>query len=196
MDGASHTTSEVFAVNVNWNADNHEWNVNANRLDDNRWNVGNRVLSSNSPVSPAPLLRSGSFRRQSLLPAAEHPSRFAEKFAEVGILLIVERAYFPRKLKEQFQQIEAGDGAFEKSYFPVFRRVACEETVFDRCQKDIVNFRAERVAVLFGEVRQILLPYAVGGFQLRHDCGQLRLRKSWGGYVLRNGTGSAHPYLR
>ena len=43
---------EVFAVNVNWNADNREWNVNANRLDDNRWNAGNRAFSATSVFLP------------------------------------------------------------------------------------------------------------------------------------------------
>ena len=42
------------AVNVNWNADNGQWNVNANRLDDDNWSDGNRVFSRNSPISPAP----------------------------------------------------------------------------------------------------------------------------------------------
>jgi len=44
MDGYCHRAS-VFAVNVNWNADNRKWNCNANRLDDNRWNAGNRAFS-------------------------------------------------------------------------------------------------------------------------------------------------------
>lgn len=36
---------EVFAVNVNWNADDREWNVNDWRLDENgEWNAGNQVL--------------------------------------------------------------------------------------------------------------------------------------------------------
>lgn len=44
MDGYYHRAS-VFVVNVNWNADNRKWNCNANRLDDNRWNAGNRAFS-------------------------------------------------------------------------------------------------------------------------------------------------------
>src|SRR5262249_12595918 len=40
----THRTKAV-AVNVNWNADNDEWNVNANRFDDNQWNEGNVFLS-------------------------------------------------------------------------------------------------------------------------------------------------------
>lgn|SRR3989338_3898156 len=59
-DNTGHSMSEVFAVNVNWNADYRRWNVNANRLDDYHWNAGNRVLSSNSCVSPV-LFVSGSF---------------------------------------------------------------------------------------------------------------------------------------
>jgi len=46
MDDTSHVASELFAVNVNWNADNRKWNVNANSLDDNRWNAGNRAFSA------------------------------------------------------------------------------------------------------------------------------------------------------
>jgi len=37
-------------VNVNWNDDG--WNVNANALDDNRWNDDNRVFSHNYCYSP------------------------------------------------------------------------------------------------------------------------------------------------
>lgn len=40
-------TSEVFAVNVNWNANDGDWNVNAYRLDDNDWNAGNRAFPCN-----------------------------------------------------------------------------------------------------------------------------------------------------
>lgn len=41
-DGPRHG---VYAVNVNWNADDREWNVNDWRLDENgNWNAGNRVL--------------------------------------------------------------------------------------------------------------------------------------------------------
>ena len=32
-------------MNANWNADDHEWNLNANELDDNRWNDGNYVFA-------------------------------------------------------------------------------------------------------------------------------------------------------
>jgi hypothetical protein len=46
--------SAGFAVNVNWNADTGQWNVNAYRRDDNYWNAGNRAFSRNSSVSPAP----------------------------------------------------------------------------------------------------------------------------------------------
>ena len=53
VDGGSYSMGTVFAVNVNWNDSNRKWNVNAIPLDDNRWNAGNRVLSSNSTVSPA-----------------------------------------------------------------------------------------------------------------------------------------------
>lgn len=37
-------------VNVNWNAGASvpNWNVNAYRRDDNRWNAGNQVFASNS----------------------------------------------------------------------------------------------------------------------------------------------------
>lgn len=59
-DDGGHITTEIFTVNVNWNSDDEKWNVNANPQNDNRWNAGNRVFSSNSRVSPA-LLRGGSF---------------------------------------------------------------------------------------------------------------------------------------
>lgn len=36
---------KVFAINVNWNADNREWHVYAWQLDENgNWNAGNHVL--------------------------------------------------------------------------------------------------------------------------------------------------------
>jgi hypothetical protein len=44
IDGYYHRAS-VFAANVNWNADNRKWNCNAYRLDDNRWDAGNRAFS-------------------------------------------------------------------------------------------------------------------------------------------------------
>ena len=48
-------------MNVNWNADNGGWNVNANSVTNpNRWNEGNQVFSRNCCVSP-PTLRLGSF---------------------------------------------------------------------------------------------------------------------------------------
>lgn len=40
-------------VNVNWNADNRKWNVNAWKLDENgNWNAGNRVFRNNQNFSP------------------------------------------------------------------------------------------------------------------------------------------------
>lgn len=47
------TYHEVFAVNVNWNSDNRKWNLNANQLDDDRWNAGKRVFSRNLSISSA-----------------------------------------------------------------------------------------------------------------------------------------------
>jgi hypothetical protein len=42
MDGSRH---KVFAVNVNWNSDNRNWNVNDWKLDENgKWNADNQVL--------------------------------------------------------------------------------------------------------------------------------------------------------
>lgn len=46
-DDVGYKMSEVFTVNVYWNSDDKKWNVNANPLDDNRWNAGNRAFSSN-----------------------------------------------------------------------------------------------------------------------------------------------------
>ena len=59
-----------YAVNVNWNADNREWNVNDWKLDDDNWNAGNRVFSGNSPDSLAS--PSGSFCLNTPEPATEH----------------------------------------------------------------------------------------------------------------------------
>lgn len=47
-DGARQMKATV-AVNVNWNSDDRDWNCNANGLDDNAWNVGNRVFSRRLP---------------------------------------------------------------------------------------------------------------------------------------------------
>src|SRR3989344_4164188 len=41
-----------YVVNVNWNADNRKWNVNAWKLDDDNWNAGCRAFSRNSFISP------------------------------------------------------------------------------------------------------------------------------------------------
>jgi hypothetical protein len=42
------------AVNVNWNANYGNWNVNANSIENpNEWNSDNRVFSRNYCVSPA-----------------------------------------------------------------------------------------------------------------------------------------------
>lgn len=36
----------LWAVNANWNSDNHEWNVNANSVENpNDWNADNQVVS-------------------------------------------------------------------------------------------------------------------------------------------------------
>ena len=40
-------------MNVNWNADKRQWNVNDWKLDDDNWNAGNRVFSRNPYSSPA-----------------------------------------------------------------------------------------------------------------------------------------------
>lgn len=58
MDGFLHNIGG-FVVDVNWNADGREWNVNDWKLDDDNWNAGNRVFSYNSKFSPA--LGRGSF---------------------------------------------------------------------------------------------------------------------------------------
>ena len=51
VDGASHE-KRVVAVNMNWNADNREWNFNANDLDDDNWDDENCVFSRSLPVLP------------------------------------------------------------------------------------------------------------------------------------------------
>ncbi len=39
------TRIRVVTLNVNWNSDDREWNLNSNRLDDNYWNEDNRVFA-------------------------------------------------------------------------------------------------------------------------------------------------------
>jgi hypothetical protein len=46
-------------VNVNWNADDRQWNVNTWKRDDNEWNAGNRVFSPET-IKVLPLI-CGSF---------------------------------------------------------------------------------------------------------------------------------------
>ncbi|GMU73855.1 MAG: hypothetical protein AMXMBFR44_0540 [Candidatus Campbellbacteria bacterium] len=65
---------EVFTVNVNWNADNGKWNVNAYRLDDNRWYRGYRAFPSNYEDSSA--LSRGSFAFHTSSPSTEHSPDF------------------------------------------------------------------------------------------------------------------------
>jgi len=72
-------------VNVNWNDDG--WNVNANALDDNRWNDDNQVFSRNYWSSPAffagVLLSMPFFQPQSILPTS---SIFASKAEYCGVV--------------------------------------------------------------------------------------------------------------
>lgn len=51
-----------YVVNVNWNGDDREWNVNAWKLDDDNWNAGNRAFSRNSHGSPTPSVWEFSFQ--------------------------------------------------------------------------------------------------------------------------------------
>lgn len=74
-DGKEGLEYKVFAVNVNWNSDNREWNVNDWQLDENdRWNADNQVFSRHSQKFLSPLRWDFCF--QSLLPVAEHSSDF------------------------------------------------------------------------------------------------------------------------
>lgn len=43
MEGVGYESA--FVVNVNWNPNDREWNVNTWHRDDNEWNEGNRVFS-------------------------------------------------------------------------------------------------------------------------------------------------------
>lgn len=55
MDGSGH---KVFAVNVNWNSDNRQWNVNDWKLDENgNWNADNQVLYPSHPLEFLSLFR-------------------------------------------------------------------------------------------------------------------------------------------
>ena len=53
---------ETRVVNVNWNAGNGGWNVNANSVTNpNRWNDGNQVFSRNCCVLPSSYFGAGVF---------------------------------------------------------------------------------------------------------------------------------------
>ena len=76
-----------WAVNCNWNRDDHEWNLNAYPVTNpNEWNMGNQVISGDSLLS-FPALRLGSFIKQTFSPSANH---FANRFnlgANGGVLI-------------------------------------------------------------------------------------------------------------
>jgi len=72
-DGIGHITSEGFVVNANWNSDDSKWNFNANPLDGNVWNAGNRVFSYCTYFSS---LLWGVFNFQPLSPPTKHSSNF------------------------------------------------------------------------------------------------------------------------
>jgi len=47
--GGTRLIPTTVVLYVNWNSDDREWNLNANRTDENRWNAGNRVFSRRLP---------------------------------------------------------------------------------------------------------------------------------------------------
>ena len=52
--GTEGTLYRIWAVNVNWNANDSGWNVNANSVSNpNRWNDGNQVFSKLSSFNPS-----------------------------------------------------------------------------------------------------------------------------------------------
>ncbi len=95
MGGASRI-ERVVAVNVNWNSNDREWNLNANDLDDNRWNDGNCVLSRSLPL-PSPRYRGEVFSEScrnhppSILPASS-------SFSESRMYFLVSSAFISQEI--------------------------------------------------------------------------------------------------
>ena len=103
---ASGTRVAGCVVNVNWNADNRKWNVNAWKLDDDNWNAGNRVFSRNSRyIFETPTLPCGSLRFDTFLPSTKHLAYFKKWFGKGSIFCSGKNLNFPRNAKQELKPV-------------------------------------------------------------------------------------------
>lgn len=154
------TRGEVFAVNVNWNSGNGQWNVNVWRLDDNTWNAGNRVVSPETP-GVLPHSSCGSFRFKSFLPPANHSTEFFRLLRKEYVFLVVERIQFPCYTQEEFQKIDLAHGGKDRWKFFILALIACHEEAFKNVHKRRIYSVTERVARAFWKIASICIPQLV-----------------------------------
>jgi len=117
-DGASYDGS-VAKVNGNRNVpylnkNDSKRNLNLNWWN-NDWNSNYRFLAVRHFYCFSRYLTGGSFVLQLFAPSAEHPTDFHKVFRQVCIFFRIKCLHFPRKLKKQFQKINACDASIEKN---------------------------------------------------------------------------------
>lgn len=93
----------------------------------------------------------------------------------MSIFLRVQRLHFPCELEKKLQQIDASYAPIHKYNFFRMLAITREEAVLNCIEKYVVYLRAEREAVRFRKVGQVLLPETVRIFQLQYNGDKSRL---------------------
>lgn len=102
-------------------------------------------------------------------PSAEHPADLVELFRERDIFLVIERLDFPKDLQEEFHEIKICRRFSEIKELLLFAQVSGNEDRFGGFNEKGVDLRAERVARIFGDVRQVAVPEFICRDEVRYD---------------------------
>ena len=193
MEGIAHGSLRADGNHRVPNVDAHsdgDFKFNLGNFE-NEWNDNNSLLVFRYFNDfDRPLCAGGRFFIQALLPSAEHPTDLIEPENESAVAFVANHFLFPRELQEKTEQIGRGDSSRYEGEF--FKRIISETGLkkrLEKTQENIVNPRADRVAVDALQVYYAFMPQAVT---------LLRFYKNQRSISLGGGLNSmyVHAYLR
>ena len=165
MEGIAHGSLRADGNHRVPNVDAHsdgDFKFNLGNFE-NEWNDNNSLLVFRYFNDfDRPLCAGGRFFIQALLPSAEHPTDLIEPENESAVAFVANHFLFPRELQEKTEQIGRGDSSRYEGEF--FKRIISETGLkkrLEKTQENIVNPRADRVAVDALQVYYAFMPQAV-----------------------------------
>ena len=106
-------------------------------------------------------------------PSAEHPADLVEFFRNGDIFFDIECADLPEDLEEKFKEVESCRCFLNIRRLLIFSQIAGDKDGFTCFYEKIVDFRAERITGIFGNMRDETVPELIGADKVRDD-GEIR----------------------